>query len=56
MGPRCIICPECRRAETAESFRAEVLGDDPVAARSVAARIWDRTPGTAPAVQMANQR
>ncbi|MGW1617209.1 alpha/beta fold hydrolase [Streptomyces sp. NPDC002285] len=34
---------------------AEVLGDDPVAARGVAARIWDRTPGTAPAVQMANQ-
>jgi pimeloyl-ACP methyl ester carboxylesterase len=29
---------------------AEVLGDDPVAAR-----IWDRTPGTAPPVQMANQ-
>ncbi|WUU82146.1 alpha/beta fold hydrolase [Streptomyces cellulosae] len=34
---------------------AEILGDDPVAARAVAARIWDRTPGTAPAVQMANQ-
>ena len=34
---------------------AEVLGDDPVAARSIAARIWDRTPGTAPAIQMANQ-
>ena len=34
---------------------AEVLGDDPVAARSIAARIWDRTPGTAPAVQLANQ-
>jgi pimeloyl-ACP methyl ester carboxylesterase len=34
---------------------AEIRGDDPVAARSVAARIWDRTPGTAPAVQMANQ-
>ena len=34
---------------------AEVLGDDPVAARSVAARIWDRTPGTAPPVQLANQ-
>ncbi|MFE7939435.1 alpha/beta fold hydrolase [Streptomyces griseoincarnatus] len=34
---------------------AEILGDDPVAAREVAARIWDRTPGTAPAVQMANQ-
>ncbi|AXI88489.1 alpha/beta hydrolase, partial [Streptomyces sp. ETH9427] len=34
---------------------AEILGDDPVAARAVAARIWDRTPGTAPVVQMANQ-
>jgi pimeloyl-ACP methyl ester carboxylesterase len=34
---------------------AEIFGDDPVAARSVAARIWDRTPGTAPATQMANQ-
>ena len=34
---------------------AEILGDDPVAARSMAARIWDRTPGTAPAIQMANQ-
>ena len=34
---------------------AEILGDDPVAARSIAARMWDRTPGTAPSVQMANQ-
>ncbi|WTW93870.1 alpha/beta fold hydrolase [Streptomycetaceae bacterium NBC_01309] len=34
---------------------AEILGDDPVAAYAVAARIWDRTPGTAPPVQMANQ-
>ncbi|MFE1254738.1 alpha/beta fold hydrolase [Streptomyces fungicidicus] len=34
---------------------AEILGDDPVAARAIAARIWDRTPSTAPAVQMANQ-
>ncbi|MFE3927670.1 MULTISPECIES: alpha/beta fold hydrolase [Streptomyces] len=34
---------------------AKILGDDPVAARAVAARIWDRTPGTSPAVQMANQ-
>jgi pimeloyl-ACP methyl ester carboxylesterase len=31
------------------------LGDAPVAARSVAARIWDRSPGTTPAVQLANQ-
>jgi pimeloyl-ACP methyl ester carboxylesterase len=34
---------------------AEILGDDPAAARAIAARIWDRTPGTAPLVQMANQ-
>jgi pimeloyl-ACP methyl ester carboxylesterase len=34
---------------------AEILGDDPVAARAIAVRIWDRTPGTAPPVQMANQ-
>jgi pimeloyl-ACP methyl ester carboxylesterase len=34
---------------------ADLLGDDPVAAHAVAARIWDRTPGTAPSVQMANQ-
>jgi len=34
---------------------AEHLGDDPVVARAIAARIWDRTPGTAPPVQMANQ-
>lgn len=34
---------------------AEILGNDPVAARRAAARIWDRTPGTAPSVQMANQ-
>lgn len=34
---------------------AELLGDDPVAARAFAERIWDRTPGTDVAVQMANQ-
>jgi pimeloyl-ACP methyl ester carboxylesterase len=34
---------------------AEILGDDPAAARATAARKWDRTPGTEPAVQMANQ-
>ncbi|WP_063130482.1 alpha/beta fold hydrolase [Nocardia fusca] len=34
---------------------AELRGDDPVAARTLAARVWDRTPGTAPPVQMANQ-
>ncbi len=35
--------------------RAEIRGDDPVAARAIGARIWDRTSGTAPPVQMANQ-
>jgi pimeloyl-ACP methyl ester carboxylesterase len=34
---------------------AEILGDDPAAARATAERIWDRTPGTKPALQMANQ-
>jgi pimeloyl-ACP methyl ester carboxylesterase len=34
---------------------ARILGDDPVAARAVAARVWDRTPGTAAPVQLANQ-
>jgi len=34
---------------------AEILGDDPSAARAIAARKWDRTPSTEPAVQMANQ-
>jgi pimeloyl-ACP methyl ester carboxylesterase len=34
---------------------AEILGDDPAAARATAERIWHRTPSTEPAVQMANQ-
>ena len=34
---------------------AEILGDDPAAAHATAARKWDRTPGTEPAVQMASQ-
>jgi pimeloyl-ACP methyl ester carboxylesterase len=34
---------------------AEILGDDPAAARVTAERIWDRTPSPDPAVQMANQ-
>ncbi|MGV1009143.1 MAG: alpha/beta hydrolase [Dermatophilaceae bacterium] len=34
---------------------AQILGDDPIAARASAERKWDRTPGTEPAVQMANQ-
>jgi pimeloyl-ACP methyl ester carboxylesterase len=32
---------------------AEILGDDPAVARATAERIFDRTPGTEPAVQMA---
>jgi pimeloyl-ACP methyl ester carboxylesterase len=35
--------------------RAEILGNDPAAARATAARVWDRTPGTAAPVQLANQ-
>jgi pimeloyl-ACP methyl ester carboxylesterase len=34
---------------------AEILGSDPAVARATAERKWDRTPGTEPAVQMANQ-
>jgi pimeloyl-ACP methyl ester carboxylesterase len=34
---------------------AEILGDDPETARSMAARVWDRTPGSTPALQMADQ-
>jgi pimeloyl-ACP methyl ester carboxylesterase len=34
---------------------AEILGDDPATARATAERIWTRTPGTDPAIQMANQ-
>jgi len=34
---------------------AAILGDDPASARAAAARKWDRTPGTEPALQMANQ-
>ncbi|MET7970968.1 alpha/beta hydrolase [Micromonospora sp. NPDC005305] len=44
------------RAAVAEfaASGAEILGDDPVAARATAARRWDRTPSTELAVQMAN--
>ena len=35
--------------------RADIRGDDPVTARAIAARIWDRTPSTAAPVQLANQ-
>ena len=34
---------------------AEILGDDPATARTIAGRMWDRTPSMTPAVQMANQ-
>jgi pimeloyl-ACP methyl ester carboxylesterase len=34
---------------------AAILGNDPAAARATAGRMWDRTPGTEPAVHMANQ-
>ncbi len=34
---------------------AEILANDPAATRAAAARTRDRTPGTVPAVQMANQ-
>ncbi|MGN5633708.1 alpha/beta fold hydrolase [Streptomyces sp. AC154] len=34
---------------------AEIRGDDPAAARAVAGRVWDRTPGSAPPVHLANQ-
>ncbi|GAA1861146.1 alpha/beta fold hydrolase [Asanoa iriomotensis] len=34
---------------------AEPLGNDPAQARATAARIWDRTPSTDPAVHQANQ-
>ena len=45
------------RAAVAEfaAAGAGIRGDDPVATRATAGRIWDRTPGTGPAVQMANQ-
>jgi pimeloyl-ACP methyl ester carboxylesterase len=34
---------------------AEIVGDDCATAYATAARIWDRTPGTAPPIQLANQ-
>ncbi len=45
------------RAAVAEfaAAGAEILGDDPDAARAKALRTFDRTPSTEPAVQMANQ-
>ncbi|MEV0331665.1 alpha/beta hydrolase [Nocardia sp. NPDC050717] len=45
------------RAAVAEfaASGAELLGNDPVQARETAARIWDRTPSSDPAVHEANQ-
>jgi pimeloyl-ACP methyl ester carboxylesterase len=45
------------RAAVAEraARAAEILGDDPAVARTVAGRMWDRTPRTDSVVQMANQ-
>lgn len=45
------------RASVAEfaAAGAQIRGDDPAAARAIAGRVWDRTPGREPAVQMANQ-
>src|SRR6478735_1892911 len=44
------------RAAVAEfaAAGAEIRGDDPAAARVTAERIWDRTPGTGSAIQVAN--
>src|SRR5262245_12171376 len=53
-----LLMPDWTDREAVAEFaaaRAEIRGDDPVAARAIAARIWDRTPGTAAPVQMANQ-
>ncbi|MBQ0887251.1 alpha/beta hydrolase [Streptomyces sp. RM72] len=50
--------PDWAHREAVAEFAAtgaEIRGDDPVAARATAARVWDRTPGTAAPVQMANQ-
>src|SRR5699024_9556133 len=42
-------------SDVCSSDLAETLGDDPDAARSVAGRIWDRTPTMEPEVHAANQ-
>jgi pimeloyl-ACP methyl ester carboxylesterase len=50
--------PDWADREAVAEFAAEgaaILGDDPAAGRATAARIWDRTPGSDPQVQMANQ-
>lgn len=48
--------PDWAHREAVADFAAtgaEILGNDPAAARAIAGRIWDRTSGTAPSVQMA---
>ncbi len=53
-----LAMPDWTAREAVAEFAASsanILGDDPVAARAVAARVWDRTPGTTPSVKMANQ-
>lgn len=53
-----LAMPDWTDREAVATFaaaRAEIRGDDPVAARAIGGRIWDRTPGTASPVQMANQ-
>ncbi len=50
--------PDWTDREAVKEFAAagaEIRGNDPAAAGLIAERIWDRTPGTAPPVQMANQ-
>lgn len=50
--------PDWTDREAVADFAADgagILGNDPVAAHATALRIWDRTPGTAPPIQMANQ-
>jgi len=45
------------RAAVAEhaAASADILGDDPAAARALAGRVWDRTPSASPSVHLANQ-
>ncbi|MFF2950262.1 alpha/beta fold hydrolase [Kitasatospora sp. NPDC057965] len=50
--------PDWADREAVSAFAAagaEIRGDDPAAAHAVAARVWDRTPGTTPPVHLANQ-
>ncbi|MFE6870468.1 alpha/beta fold hydrolase [Kitasatospora sp. NPDC057692] len=52
------LMPDWADREAVAAFAAagaEICGDDPAAAYATAGRVWDRTPGTAPPVQLANQ-